>query len=92
MIVRICGEASFSSTPSFTDLMSARIIARPTRPPTGERTGRKIATRAIFDAGLVTIRRSVVAERFNRLENNIVLIGPERAFTQPKCIGLFVPE
>ena len=45
MTVRICGVTRRSVTPSPTDLMSARIITRPTNSPLGVRTGRKIARR-----------------------------------------------
>ena len=45
MIVRTGGLTILSRTPSPTDLMSARIMATPTRSPCGARTGRQTATR-----------------------------------------------
>ena len=90
-IVRTCGESIRSSTPSPTDLMSARIMPIPTRPPCGnDRQEDRYAP--IFQTALITIQCRIAAERIDGFDNNIVLVGPESAFAQPKYIGLLVVD
>jgi hypothetical protein len=47
---------------------------------------------AIFQASFIAVEIRVAAQCIDGLDDNVVLVGTESTFTEPKYVGLFVVE
>ena len=81
-----------SSVSSPTDLPSARIMAMPTRLAVGARTGRNSASRPSSRPISWHVERGVRAQHLERLDDEAVLIGPERPLAQPQHVRFVIAE